>query len=115
MLKPASKVEGPREAHPARATLRPDVDRRGRGTAPLTGRADAKPPECPCVILRLALVFENKATVGCVACGLNLKGVMSAAVEFERALLTARQLRNHILCIFIHEVKPNLALSGGVS
>jgi hypothetical protein len=61
-----------------------------------------------------ALVFENKATVGCVACGLNLKGVMSAAVEHERALLTANNLRNPTLSVFIDNGKPYF-LSGGVS
>jgi len=34
------------------------------------------------------------------ACGLSLKGVMSAAVEHERFILTAAQLREHRLPLF---------------
>ncbi len=60
-------------------------------------------------------VFENKATVGCVACGLNLKGVMSAAVEFERFILTAKKLRRDILTGYPVRGKLILALSGGDS
>jgi hypothetical protein len=56
-------------------------------------------------------VFD-KATVGCVT-RLTLKGVLSITVEFERSLLTANQLRNHILHIFMCGRK--LCLSGGIS
>jgi len=59
-----------------------------------------------CGILLRGLVFENKATVGCVA-RLTLKGVLSIAVEFERSLLTANQLRKDILCGIAHRGKLN--------
>jgi hypothetical protein len=69
-----------------------------------------------CGILPPDLFFENvRQRVGCVSL-LTLKiGVLSIAVEQERSLLTANKLRIHILCIFIHEVKPILAASGGNS
>jgi hypothetical protein len=71
--------------------------------------------KCSCAILPSGLVFENvRQRVGCVA-RLTLKGVLGIAVEFERSLLTAKNLRSHILCINIHKIKPNLASSGGNS
>jgi len=57
--------------------------------APLANRR-----ECSCGIFLSALVFENvRQRVGCKRL-LNLKGVMSIAVECERFTLTAERIRN---------------------
>ena len=69
----------------------------------------------PCDILPSGLFFENqRQRVGCVRL-LTLKGVLSIAVEFERALLTAEQSRNSILKLSCFSCKLNPRPSGGVS
>jgi hypothetical protein len=68
-----------------------------------------------CGIFLSDLVFENvRQRVGCVRL-LNLKGVMSIAVEFERFILTANRLHRDILCGIAHRSKlnPSSTLSGG--
>ena len=66
--------------------------------------------ECPCGNLLCGLVFENvRQRVGCVRL-LNLKGVMSIAVECERFTLTAKRLRRDTIPTFVGSFKP---LSGG--
>src|ERR1044072_1525427 len=65
--------------------------------------------ECPCGIFLSGLVFENvRQRVGCKRL-LNLKGVMSIAVECERFTLTAERLRNPILYLYKYRSKPLLA------
>jgi hypothetical protein len=80
------------------------------GRAPISNRK----LKYSCGIFLSGLVFENKATVGCVA-RLTLKGVLSIAVEFERALLTANQLRNSILKLSCFSCKLNPRSFGGIS
>lgn len=71
--------------------------------------------ECPCGNLLCGLVFENvRQRVGCVRL-LNLKGVLSIAVEFERLILPATLLRNSILKLSCFSCKLNPRLSGGIS
>ncbi len=66
--------------------------------------------ECPCGNLLCGLVFENvRQRVGCARL-LNLKGVMSDAVEQGRFLLTATRLRRDTIPTFVGSYKP---LSGG--
>ena len=66
-----------------------------------------------CGILLCGLVFENvRQRVGCARL-LNLKGVMSDAVEQGRFLLTAKRLRNPILYLYKYRRKPLLPPSGG--
>jgi hypothetical protein len=64
--------------------------------------------ECPCGNLLCGLVFENvRQRVGCARL-LNLKGVMSDAVEQGRFLLTATRLRNPILLAIASNGKPRV-------
>ena len=56
-----------------------------------------------------ALVFENKATVGCVARLTLNPGEMSIAVEKKR-ILTATRLSGHRLRLFTRKGNP----SGGI-
>jgi hypothetical protein len=70
--------------------------------------------ECPCGIFLSDLVFENvRQRDGCKRL-LNLKGVMSIAVECERFTLTAERLRNPILYLYKYRCKP-FVHSGGNS
>ena len=102
----------------ARPSAQPAGERSERACAGarLPGRTPAIDRELkyPCDILLRGLVFENqRQRVGCVRL-LTLKGVLSIAVEFERALLTANKLRNPILSVFTDNGKPCF-LSGGIS
>ena len=66
-----------------------------------------------CVIFPRVRFFERQR-VGCTSL-LNLKGVMSIAVEFERFILTAENLGTDILTGYPVSGKPYLAPVGGNS
>jgi hypothetical protein len=99
----------------AHAAARPGLVRPGRAAQPCcpVRRARTKLRECPCAILPFVLVFERQR-VGCVRL-LTLKGVLGIAVEFERSLLTAENLRTYILTGYPVRGKTFLAPLGGDS
>jgi hypothetical protein len=89
-----------------------------RGVLPLYTPVPNRGRKFPCGILSAGLVFENvRQRVGCGSL-LTLKhGVLSIAVEHERSLLTADNLRNPILLAFASNGKTFVRLRppGGVS
>ena len=114
MLNLASKVgraaQDPFHARPNGTARRGEVAGVLRGASRPMRAPIANRRECPCGIFLSDLFFENvRQRVGCVRL-LNLKGVMSIAVEQGRFLLTAIRLRRDTIPTFVGIDK---SLSGG--